>query len=42
MYQAQMHAELYNGLADAIVQDEVNASALGQRIVLPSSFLGSD
>ena len=42
MHQAQIHADLYNGLADAIVQDEVDASALGWRIVLPSSFLGSD
>ena len=42
MHQAQIRADLYNGLADAIVPDEVNASALGRRIVLPSSFLGSD
>ena len=42
MHQSQIRADLYNGLADAIVQDEVDASALGRRIVLPSSFLGSD
>ena len=42
MHQAQIRADLYNGLADAIVRDEVDASALGRRIVLPSSFLGSD
>ena len=42
MHQAQIRADLYNGLADTIVRDEVDASALGRRIVLPSSFLGSD
>ena len=42
MHQAQIRADLYNGLADAIVRHEVDASALGRRIVLPSSFLGSD
>ena len=42
MHQAQIRADLYNGLADAIVRDEVDTSALGRRIVLPSRFLGSD
>ena len=42
MHQVQIRADLYNRLADAIVRDEVDASALGCRIVLPSSFLGSD
>ena len=42
MHQAQIHADPYNGLADAIIRDEVDASGLGWRIVLPSSFLGSD
>jgi len=40
--QASLRTDLYNGLADAIVQDEVDISALGRRIVLHSSFLGSD
>ena len=42
MHQEQIHADLYNGLADAIVLDKVDASALSHRIVLPSSFLDSD
>ena len=42
MNQASLHADLYNRLADAIVQDEVDISELGRKIVLPSSFLGSD
>ena len=42
MHQAQMRADLYNRLADAIVRDEVDASALSRRNVLTSSFIGSD
>jgi len=42
MNQASLRSDLYNGLADAIVEDAVDISALGGRIVLPSSFLGSD
>jgi len=42
MNQASLRSDLYNGLADAIVHDEVDISALGRRIVLHSSFLGSD
>ena len=42
MHQAQIRADLYNGLADAIVRHEVDASTLGRRIVLTSSFLSSD
>ena len=41
-YQEQIRADLCNGLVDAIVRDEVDTSALGSRIVVPSSFLGSD
>ena len=42
MNQASLRADLYNGLADAIVQNEVDILVLGWRIVLPSSFLASD
>jgi len=42
MNQSQIQSDLYNGLADAIVRDEVNPQALGRRIVLASSFLGGD
>ena len=42
MNQASLHANLCNRLFDAIVQDEVDISALGSRIVLSNSFLGSD
>ena len=35
-------ADLYNGLANALIQDECNPEALGKRTVLPSSFLGGN
>ena len=37
-----MRSDLYNGLADTIIQADVNIERLGQRIVLPSSFTGGD
>ena len=40
--QSKIHADLYNGLADVLIQDECNPQALGKRTVLPSSFLGGD
>ena len=33
---------MYSGLADAMSRDDVNTADLGRRIVLPSSFIGSD
>lgn len=37
-HQSQLGAELYNGLADAIVADDVDTTTLGRRFVLPSSY----
>jgi hypothetical protein len=34
----KLHADLYQGLQDAIVAGDNNAVAIGQRIILPSSF----
>ena len=42
MNQAQLHTDLYNGLADAIVRDEIDPTARGKRLILPSSFLKGD
>ncbi len=36
--QATLRAELYSGLQDAMVAGEQNTSAMGHRVVLPSSF----
>jgi hypothetical protein len=34
----KLHADLYQGLKDAIAAGDNNATAIGQRIILPSSF----
>ncbi|KAG8377929.1 hypothetical protein BUALT_Bualt08G0084800 [Buddleja alternifolia] len=39
-HQAEMRADLYQGLEDSIVTGDTDASAVGRRIVLPSSFTG--
>ena len=39
---SKIRADLYNGLANALIQDECNPEALGKRTVLPSSFLGGN
>lgn len=41
-YQSKIQADLYNGLADAVIQDECNPQALGKRILLPTGFTGGD
>ena len=41
-HQATIRSELYQGLADALQNDNLNANQIGRRIVLPSSFTGSD
>jgi hypothetical protein len=39
--QSKLRAELYSGLQNAMVTSEQDSSALGQHVVLPSSFPGS-
>ena len=41
--QGQLHADLYQGLADAVVSSDgqPNGSLLGKKVILPSSFTGS-
>ena len=41
-HQATIQSELYQGLADALQYDNLNPNKIGQCIVLPSSFTGSD
>ncbi len=38
--QKKLHADLYQGLQDTIVAGDNSAIAIGQRIILPSSFTG--
>lgn len=39
--QVQLRAQLYCGVADAIYHGDTDSSALGSRVVLPSTFVGS-
>ena len=41
-HQNKLRADVYSGVQDAIISDDVNAAQLGRRIILPSSFSGSD
>ncbi len=36
--QKKLHADLYQGLQNAIAAGDTNVAAIGQRIILPSSF----
>ncbi|XP_073035171.1 uncharacterized protein [Primulina eburnea] len=38
--QAEMRAEFYQGIVDIIIRGETRGSEVGQRIVLPASFIG--
>jgi len=40
--QSQLRSDLYNGLLDDIIRDEVDVAALRRRIGLPRSFLAGD
>jgi hypothetical protein len=41
-HQQSIRADVYTGLADALIREDVNTSDLGRRFILPSSFTGSD
>jgi Helitron helicase-like domain at N-terminus len=40
-HQANLRAELYNGVADAPTRTDVDLASVGRRVILPSSYLGS-
>ena len=40
--QSRFRSDLYNGLADELIQADVNTEALGRRMILPSSFTSGD
>lgn len=40
--QARIRTDLYNGLADVLRQGDMNFSEVGQRIILPSSYVSGD
>ncbi|KAI9122975.1 hypothetical protein K1719_005864 [Acacia pycnantha] len=39
-HQKELRADMYQGLSDALISGERNASTIGKRIILPSSFTG--
>ena len=39
--QNTLRSELYNGLQDAVALDDTDTRSIGQKIILPSSFIGS-
>jgi hypothetical protein len=39
--QTQLRAEVYSGVADAVLRGNTEDSGIGRRIILPSSYLGS-
>lgn len=41
-HQANLGADLYNGLVDSMAREDGNAANLGRKIILPSSFVGGD
>lgn len=41
-HQANLRADLYNGLVDSMTREDRNAANLGEKIILPSSFVGGD
>ena len=41
-HQANIRAELYNGLADLLEAGDVDFAQVGRRVVLPSSYVGGD
>ncbi|PIM97249.1 DNA helicase PIF1/RRM3 [Handroanthus impetiginosus] len=39
-HQIEIRVDLYKGLEDAVIAGDTNASAVGRRVILPSSFTG--
>lgn len=40
--QKNIRADVYNGLADTLIRQDIDASEVGRRIILPATFTGSD
>lgn len=41
-HQDRIRADVYSGLADTLIRDDVVPAAIGRRFILPSSFTGGD
>ena len=40
--QDNIRADVYNGLADSLLRQDIDAGELGRRVILPASFTGGD
>ena len=40
--QKNIRADVYNGLADSLLRQDIDAGEIGRRIILPASFTGGD
>lgn len=40
MHQKELRVDLYKGISEALMSGETDASAIGKRVILPSSFTG--
>ena len=41
-HQANLRADLYNGLGNSLLAQDFDAQEVGRRIILPSSYTGGD
>ena len=39
-HQSNIRADLYKGVQDALISEDVDATSLGKRFILPSSYTG--
>jgi hypothetical protein len=40
-HQSSIRADLYSGLEDALIRQDVDPASLGRRMILPSGYVGS-
>ena len=41
-HQANIRADVYNGLQDSLIREDIDAGSIGRRFILPASFTGGD
>lgn len=41
-HQKNIRADVYSGLTDTLIREDINAGDIGRRVILPATFTGSD
>ena len=41
-HQQNLRADLYNGITDVLVREDIDLNMVGRKVILPSSFVGGD